>query len=128
MSDILLNDSNEFVWVNGDLVMATGIDAIRQHLIIRLRFFLGEWFQNRDEGIDYYGKILVKNPDIPLITGILNRVVRETPGVVSVDVFDLTYVPSTRSLRLSFSATCDEDVPLVFTDFVLVDSGVLVTA
>lgn len=128
MSDFLLNDSQELVFTNGDLVIAAGIDAIRQHLMIRLRFFLGEWFQNRDEGIDYYGKILVKNPDIPLITGMLNRVVRETPGVVSVDVFDLTYVPSTRTLRLSFAATCDEGVPLVFTDFILVDSGVLVAA
>lgn len=127
MSDFLLGTTGDLALTNGDLVIVAGIDAIKQHLTIRLRFFLGEWFRNRNEGIDYYGKVLVKNPDIPIITGLLSRVVRETPGVSSVDVFDLTYTPATRSMTVSFTAVCDTGAPLVFSNFVLMGNGVIPT-
>lgn len=123
MSDFLLDSNHDLAFVNGDLVIATGLDAIRQHLMIRLRFFLGEWFRNRKEGIDYYGRILVKNPNTSLIAALLSRVVRETPGVSSVDVFDLTYVPADRRLTVSFTAVCDTGATLTFSDFVLVENG-----
>lgn len=125
MSDFLLGTDNDLSFVNGDLVLASGADAITQHVKIRLRFFLGEWFRNRQEGVDWYGKILVKNPNVGEVSALLSRVVRETPGVLSVDVFDLDYTPATRTMRVSFTALADTGAPLVFSDFVLIAGGII---
>lgn len=43
--DLKLDIASDDIDVStGDLVLVEGTDAIIQHLQIRLRFFLGEWF------------------------------------------------------------------------------------
>jgi hypothetical protein len=120
MSDIKLQDNaNDILLVNGNLSLADGQDAIMQQVRIRLRFFYGEWFLNRNEGVPYYADILVKSPDTGLITGILSRVVRETPGIKSVESFGITFNRATRTLACTFAATCDTGTTLRFDEFVL---------
>lgn len=117
MSDLLLDNAHDLAIVNGDLVLADGQDAIAQQLEIRLRFWFGEWFRNRAEGIDYLQFILVKNPEEQVIVTLLSRVIRETPGIVSVDSIDLAYDNKTRKLTVSFSCTCTTGQKLTYTDF-----------
>lgn len=102
----------------GDLRLVTGADAVEQHLKIRLRFFLGEWKLNPLEGIPYYDKVLVKNPDVGVIEVLFRRVILTTPGVVSLDDLELT-LSAERVLSVDFTATLDTGEAVVVEDFVL---------
>ena len=37
-----------------DIAMVTGADEVAQSLKIKLRLFLGEWFENLEAGLPYY--------------------------------------------------------------------------
>lgn len=112
-------DAGDLRLTNGQLTLVDGNDAVRQHLINRLRIFLGEWFLDRRIGIPFFRDILVKNPDRPAIRSIFRRTIRETPGITAVDELLLT-VRSDRSARLDFRAPLDQSgEELVFREFIL---------
>lgn len=100
--------------------MATADEAIAQHILIRLRFVRGEWFLDDSIGVPYFEKVLVKNPNLPVISSIMQRAISETPGVASVDDFVLTLDAATRRASVSFSCTTDTGAALDFSkEFVL---------
>lgn len=120
MSDVRLADNgNDVVFVNGDLQIVTGREAVAQHLRIRLRFFRGTWFLNRLEGMPYYELILVKRVDIATITSIYQKVITETPGVATVENLRLDLDRVTRKLSVSFQATTTDGENLTFSDFIV---------
>lgn len=70
----------------------------------RLQFFKGEWFLNTDDGTPYFQDILVKPARLRLIEGILKRRILETPGITSLNSFNMDFVSSTRKLTVDFEA------------------------
>jgi hypothetical protein len=96
---------NRLTIAHGDLVLVDGLEAIAQHVTARLGFFLGEWFLDRSLGVDYYGQVFVKNPEMPKIKDLMRSVILGTPGVdefttdLSIDLNN-----STRTALVSFSA------------------------
>lgn len=82
----------------------TGPDAVLQRVKVRFRFFLGEWFLDQRLGIPYYRDILIKNPDILLITTIFRRVLTTTPGVARVATFKAQLLTTERKLLCDFVA------------------------
>lgn len=90
--------------VEGEASLARGIDAIRQHLQIRLQTFRGEWFLDQREGIPFVQDVFKKNPDQAVLNAVFTNVILETPGVLSLNSlsFDLA---NDRTLTISFSAT-----------------------
>lgn len=88
--------------VNGDLVLNDGVEAIRQHILQRLRMFLGEWFLDNTIGLPYFQQILVKNPDQSKIDAIFINQILGTPGVVSLTKY--SFVPNfiNRSVSVTF--------------------------
>lgn len=82
----------------------TGPDAVLQRIRVRFRFFLGEWFLDQRLGIPYYRDILIKNPDILLITTIFRRVLTSTPGVERVPKFKAQLLTAERKLLCDFVA------------------------
>lgn len=104
MSDIALTDDGLNLKItNGDLVLTSQGDAVRQHLLQRLRTFRGEWFLDLSEGVPYYQDILVKNPNPDVVDGVLKEVILTTPGVDELLTFELDYDQATRRLTLDFS-------------------------
>lgn len=94
-------------------------EAIAQKLRNRLRFFFAEWFLDRRQGLPFFERVLVKNPDSRAIRTIFRRTITETAGVASVEKLSLTVAPD-RTARLDFVAPLDEGgAPLVFSDFIL---------
>lgn len=89
--------------VNGDLVMNSGTDSIRQHILQRLRTYFQEWFLDNTIGVPYFQQILVKNPDQAKIDAILLSVILGTPGVVAVNTYSFTADIVTRQLQVTFS-------------------------
>lgn len=88
--------------VTGDLKLpiqiVRGVDAYAQRLRARLRFFKGEWFLDKRQGMPYFEAILVKNPDISLIQSIFRQAVLSTPGTQSIYRMDTRLVSVERKL------------------------------
>jgi hypothetical protein len=116
-TDLLLDDDDwDLVLEDGDLVVNSGHDAVRQALYKRLRFFAGEWFADENIGIPYWDDVLVKKPNLPAIREIFRQQISATPGVASVDSISLAQ-SSGRNYALSFVVTMDDGTLLESDSF-----------
>lgn len=107
MSDLKLNlETGDLDLDGGSLKIVTGAAAVVQRLFIRFRFFKGEWFLNREEGVPY-AEILGEKPTQAVIEALFRKVITTCPGVVSLDFFSAERNNDTRELRIRFSATVD---------------------
>ncbi len=98
---------------NGDFVVLTGIAYARQQMAARFKFFLGEWFLNKREGVPYFQYVFVKNPKINVIRSIFRQVALSTPGIIALPRFTLTYNSKARTLAFDFEATFAEGSVIV---------------
>lgn len=121
MSDLTMSGAGDlFITAGGDLLIESDFEsAVEQHLKIRLRFFAGEWFRDTREGVPYFRDVLVKNPNLGLITSIFTKVITKTPGVSSVSEIGLDFDEALRSLTISFAAVLDNGQTLVFEEFIV---------
>lgn len=94
---------------NGSFRRVTGKEAIAQRVATRLRFVRGEWYQNRDQGTPYYESIFADGADDSVRRAVLGRVVRETPGVKSLDQMTFELEPVTRRLFVTITGTTVDD-------------------
>lgn len=85
-----------------------GAPAVAQRVRVRFRWFLGEWFLDKRQGVPYYRDVLVKNPDSVLISFIFRRVLLSTPGVQSVSDFSASLDRQSRKLTVDFEAKLDD--------------------
>lgn len=91
--------------------------AVAQHLLIRLRFFLGEWFLDTEEGIPYFQQILEKGVDLEAVNSIYRRVILSTPGIESINFLTLDLDGATRVLTPSFECRLNNGLKLQSSDF-----------
>lgn len=121
IAELALNPST------GDLALPVrilhGADAVAQRVRVRFRWFLGEWFLDRRQGVPYIESILVKNPDPILITFIFRKVLLLTPGVKSVKTFHASLDRPTRHLTVTFEAVLNDDSIMTFNkeEFIIGD-------
>lgn len=113
MADLRLTDDGDLAIVDDALSIVDGEEALRQHLLIRLRFFLGEWFLDSRLGVPYFDSVLVKNPNLVLVRGIIRQAILTTPGVDSIESFDFTYTNATRRMELDFTVRRSDDGTLL---------------
>ncbi len=123
MANLLLTLAGDLDFSSGGLQIVEGSDEIAQKLFTRLQFFLGEWFLDRRQGIPYYQKILIKNPELIIIQSIFREAILETPGVASLlDVIQTTLESATRKLSVRFSARLESGEILNFDrEFIIGD-------
>jgi hypothetical protein len=100
-------DTHDLVLTGGDLQIVQDLEAIRQEIDIRLRFFLAEWFLDITQGVPYLQNILVKAPNLAAIRGIFNEQILLGAGIKSITKLDLDYDQSDRTLTVTWSATTD---------------------
>jgi hypothetical protein len=118
--DLALDTDGDLAIDAGDAYYLTGVDAIAQHIKIKLRFFLGDWFLNPDEGMPYYDTVLgVKNPSISAVRALFRKAIVSTPGIVELQNLTLDYDTSARTLAVDFTAKCSDGETLTFTDFLV---------
>lgn len=99
-------DTGELVIENGDLVLVSGVQAIKQSLAIRLRFFLGEWFLDNTAGVDWFSVLGKKfSPEQP--AAIARKALLETPGVAAITSLETVFDGRARSLEVQWSVTTD---------------------
>ena len=124
MADLALDiTTGDILIKDAALSIVRGDDALLQHLALRLRFFLGEWFLDLRVGIPYFEDVLIKNPNLITVQGIFREAILETPGVASISRFDLDVDASTRIMTLDFTVIKSADgEPLDFSrEFIIGD-------
>lgn len=104
------NDLKLKVQENGKFVLdlAQNSDYVKQKIKHRLNFVLGEFFGDVRQGLPYFEKILVSNPDLNLIRGILYLAIIESPGVKEIKSFEMLFDRKNRTLGVNFTATIND--------------------
>lgn len=108
MSTFQQTTDRDLALVNGELVL---VDDIAQCAAIELQnkflFGKGEYFLDTREGIPYFEKIFVKNPDVLAIRQLFRSLILATRGVKNVLELSVTNDPATRKGSFSFRAVAD---------------------
>lgn len=122
MVDIALDplDESDILYENSDFQLVDGAEAIRQHVLIRLRFFQGEYFLDQKLGVPYFQQILGKGISLPVVRSLIQETIIETPGINEITSFDLVYNSASRSISITFSASTDLNEELDFTEEFLI--------
>jgi len=96
---------------DGDLVLVDGPNAIKQHILQRLRTFYGEWFLDNTIGVPWFQQILgIKNPDQARINALLLNTILATPGVIQVTEYSFQPDFALRMLTVGFTAQVTDGV------------------
>lgn len=101
MADFKLDNDGDLDDSDGEWKLTDGADSVRQHWQIRNKFFLGEYFLDSRLGIAYFQTILVKGVAFNVVRTIFRRVLQDTPGVATVEIFDLVIDGATRRLTIT---------------------------
>lgn len=109
VGDLYLDETATIPTVDGNA-------AIVQHVWIRLRRFKREWFMNLEDGIpkeEVLGKVVKARA-----RRVLERVVKSTPGIATLDSMDIELDGSTRVMTVSnLKATTVDGIVLGPEDF-----------
>lgn len=89
----------------GDIVVATGKDAIVTHVRVRLRFLQGECVFDQRLGFPYRQIVFRKNPNLDHIRSLVRATIEGTAGIEAVTDLRLTHNRRTRELAVRFRAT-----------------------
>lgn len=108
MLDIMLDaDGDLAVSETGDISLT---QSVRQAILIRLRWFLTEWRLGPGIGLDYWGTILVKNPNIVKIRQAIRNEILTVEEVKAVNDVRIAYDAKTRRAVITYEAVTDEEV------------------
>lgn len=125
--DLKLGTDGDLAIESNDLVLLTDPrESIRQHWQIRLLTFKGEWFLDQRVGIPYYESILVKRPNLNLLTAIFRAATVQTPGIATVDSFTLVFDGPSRLLTIDVEGKLEDDLgtfKFVFAEMILPQFG-----
>lgn len=95
---------------NGNLVWTSDLfTETVQRLRARLEFFKGEWYLDATEGTPYHGVILGnKALSDRAATSIFSTIIRECPGIATLDTISITRNRATRQATVAFTARLDD--------------------
>lgn len=97
-------DTNDLAIVNNDLAMATDTTAIQQAWQQKLQLWFQEWFLDTTKGVPYRQQILIKNPNLDVIQGVLINQSTSVPGIQEIQDFSFEYGSTNRSLSVFMDA------------------------
>ena len=92
---------------NDDVIWIEDADALIQRLAMRLRKWIGEWFREEDEGVDW-PDIFEAGTDLARVNAIIKLELLKDDLVSSVDSVESEYNGSNRSLKINFEVSSDE--------------------
>lgn len=88
---------------NGELILITGLAALRQKIDQRLALFKDTWFLNTNRGVPYLQEIIKKPVDPGLVASILNAEILKETEVLSVGAVSADLDRETR--KFTYGAT-----------------------
>lgn len=102
--DIFIDSNDDWELVDGTTfrLCESFEELTRQRVLINLRVFRGEWFANRNFGIQYFQSVYGKNTK-NAVDAIFKNVIRRTEGVTKITNFNSSLDNETRKYTLTFS-------------------------
>lgn len=94
----------DLLTVDNDLLLIDNAERIAQQICITLKFWLSEWFLNKNDGVPYLERIMVKNPNMSHIRQILREKIMSVDGVDSVSALNLSLDEENRTLSVTYEA------------------------
>lgn len=107
MTDLKLDSTHDIAIENNDLVLIESVEAIAQDVLIRLQFFLGEWFLDTRLGVPYFEKVLGQKPRLTALKGLFRKVILSAPGMLGMKDFLIDFNGVTRTLTVEFQGIAD---------------------
>jgi hypothetical protein len=104
----------------GSLVEVSGLEEIRQHLIMRLKLWRGELWYNVLDGVDY-ADLVFPARDAAEVLGELRKVALATPGVTEATIELISFSPEKMVIRGSFIADLVELDDMIRAEFGPID-------
>jgi|SRR5690606_25482948 len=108
MIDISLDNEGDLLLDDYDLKLIDNVDQIAQNLYIRLKFFLGEWFLDINQGIPFYEDIFIKSPNQIAVENIIQDEIIQTQGITEITRFESSFDSINRQYRINFTAIANE--------------------
>lgn len=100
-----LDDNGDFT-VGNSHAYIEGADAVRQAVLTRLRLLVYEWWEDIEDGVPYWQKI-VASRDVKAAEQIIRNRIQETPHVLSVLSFDPAWDSEHRTLTIRAAVQSD---------------------
>lgn len=104
--DLLLQADGD-LYIGADLAFVSGLAAVAQELKLRLTLFLGEWYKNVDDGVDWNELLGVKT-DIDRIYSIFRSVMLSSYGVTGIVSLEVTH-DEERNYQIVYEVTSNVD-------------------
>lgn len=97
-----LDENGDMTFGKGPANLKKDADAVRQAVITRLKLLQGEWWENYEDGLPLFQKILAKR-DITEAKRLIRERIAGTEGVLSVNSFNASF--ENRKLEITGSIT-----------------------
>lgn len=108
MVDIRLNKSGDIdVSAVGDIFIT---ESVRQAVLIRLRWFFGEWRLGPDMGFKWFEEVFVKNPNLVKVRSLIRDEIMQVDGVTAAEVTSVKYDKAKRTATIAYTVTVGEEV------------------
>lgn len=106
MLDLGLNaKTHDLIIDNGDLIVIDNAERVAQQIKIQFLTWAGEWFLDTRHGVPYLDYILVKNPNMELISSIFREQIMSVDDVDSVNSLEINYNAQTRTMEVEYEAS-----------------------
>lgn len=96
MTGLHLNAAHDLDFDGGHLELATGREAITQHVEQRLRTFHGEWFLDVGAGVPWLTELMGAAFRERAVTALIRAETLDTPGVTGVGDIPAAFATETR--------------------------------
>jgi hypothetical protein len=78
-----LDANHDYVFGNGKQSYLTGIEAVAQAILTRLKLFTGEWWEDKTDGLPVWTSILGTRSSKETVDRFIQSRILETPNVVN---------------------------------------------
>ena len=104
--NLKLNSDNDIIIGRGT-ARVEGLAYTAQLVKNKLLTVLGEWKADPSLGLPWFSDIMIKNPDLSLVEGLILSCIKGTPHVLDVLSIALSLDKETRILTVTFEAISD---------------------
>lgn len=106
--DLLLDKEGDlFVDENGEIYITS---SVAQKILIRLKWFLSEWRWNKKEGLPYFEKLFIKNPDLDYFESAIRSKIFEVKEIIGVKEVSIKVNAKERQAIIKYVALTEQEV------------------
>ncbi len=96
MTDMMIKN-NRLDILDGDFLLVTGVDEVKQHILVALNTFKGDWILNANKGINYSRGFR----NTTLLENDIKKQLNAVKNVRSVDNFVMSFDKTDLAIRIT---------------------------